>query len=86
MEISQLGKLQVASQLELGELLQVDLQLPLQLLNGLSGRVDDAFGHLVLKVYVFRLEFFQRGGKTERPEKIQIECVIIGIRKLLGVI
>ena len=71
MEISQLGKLQVASQLELGELLQVDLQLPLQLLNGLSGRVDDAFGHLVLKVYIFRLEFFQRGGKTERPEKIK---------------
>ena len=70
MEISQLGKLQVASQLELGELLQVDLQLPLQLLNGLSGRVDDAFGHLVLKVYVFRLEFFQRGGKTERPESV----------------
>ena len=68
MEISQLGKLQVASQLELGKLLQVDLQLPLQLLNGLSGRVDDAFGHLVLKVYIFRLEFFQRGGKTERPE------------------
>ena len=70
MEISQLGKLQVASQLKLGELLQVDLQLPLQLLNGLSGRVDDAFGHLVLKVYVFRHEFFQRGGKTERPESV----------------
>ena len=79
MEISQLGKLQVASQLELGKLLQVDLQLPLQLLNGLSGRVDDAFGHLVLKVYIFRHEFFQRGGKTERPEKMQIECGIIGI-------
>ena len=27
----------------------------------------------MLKVYVFRLEFFQRGGKTERPEKMDLE-------------
>ena len=73
MEFSQLGKLEAAQlcKLELAEPLQVALQLPLQLLDGLSGRVDDAFGHLVLKVYIFRLEFFQRGGKTERPEKIK---------------
>ena len=70
MEFSQLGKLEAAQlgQLELAEPLQVDLQLPLELLDGQSGRVDDAFGHLVLKVYIFRHEFFQRGGKTERPE------------------
>ena len=69
MELPKLGQLKGAKfgQLELAELLQLRLQLALQLLDGKPGRVDDAFGHLVFKVYVFRLEFVQRGRKTERP-------------------